>query len=130
MTPGVGFLVCFGLTLVSLAIVVATGLRAKRALHVAFVVATLASLYATVRFAYDLGRIYDLHAAGWITPFHLTLARVNTFAFLLPIATGIRTVFVPSTRRLHRKLAFVVLGLTIVTAATGGVMLWLAPRHA
>lgn len=130
MTPGAGFLVSFGLTLVTLAIVFATGLRAKRRWHVVSVLATVASLGATVYFAKQLAFVYDLDAAGWITPLHLALARVNTFAFLLPIATGVRTVFVPRTRRFHKQIAFIVLGMTIVTAATGGIMLWLAPRLA
>jgi hypothetical protein len=130
LSPGTGFLVCFALTLVFLAAVFVTGFRARRVMHVGCVVATLGALYATIRYAYELGHIYDLPAAGWITPFHLFLAKLNTAAFLLPIATGLRTVFVPSTRRLHKKLAFAVLGLTLVTATTGGIMLWLAPRHA
>jgi hypothetical protein len=130
VTPGIGFLVCFALTLVFLGLVFVTGFRARRALHVACVLATLGALYVTIQYAYDLGHAYDLPAAGWITPVHLGLAKLNTAAFLLPIATGLRTVFVPTTRRLHKKLAIGVLGLTIVTAITGAIMLWLAPRHA
>ena len=130
MSPGIGFLVAFGLTLVSLALVVVTGFAARRKLHIPLVAITFAGLGVTVYYAYGLGKIYDLHAAGWITPLHLTLARVTTACFLLPIATGIRTLFVPSTRRLHRKFALLVVALTVVTAVTGGIMLWLAPERA
>jgi len=123
-------LTCFVVTLALLALVVLTGLAARRRLHIALVVGAVAGLAATVYFAYELGEVYDLEAAGWITPVHMTMARVNTFCFALPIASGIRTLFVPSTRRLHRWLAFGVLGLTVLTAATGTWMLMLAPPFA
>src|SRR5262249_32633853 len=106
------------LTLLLLALVVATGLRARRRLHVTLVACSLASLGATIRLALEVGKLYDLPSAGVITPIHLGLARVTTAAYLLPIATGLRTIFRPRTRRLHRKLAFLVLGMTAATAIT------------
>ena len=82
-----------------------------------------ASIYA----ALQLGRVYDIHAAGAITPIHLTLARITTGCYLLPIATGLRTIFVPKTRPLHRKVAFLVLSMTVLTAITGTIMLLRSP---
>ena len=128
MSATSGFGLAFALTLVLLALVVATGLRAKRVWHITFVALAVASLGVTIWCALKLGKLYDLRAAGPITPIHLTLAKITTACYLLPIATGLRTIFVPATRRLHRKVAFLVLALTLVTAITGTAMMWLAPR--
>lgn len=130
MSPGAGFVVWFSVTLTFLSLVVWTGLRARRAFHLSFVACAVGSLWVTVLYAYDLGKVYDLPAAGWITPFHLTLAKVNTACLLLPVITGVRTLFVPATLRWHRRVAFAVLGMTLVTAATGGLMLYLSPPRA
>ena len=130
MSATAGFLASFCVTLALLVLVVLTGLAAKRRWHIALVVASVGGLVMTIRYALLLGEIYDLAAAGWITPVHLTLARITTAAFLLPTATGIRTIFVPATKRLHRKLAFLVLGMTLLTAITGTVMIYLSPRVA
>lgn len=127
MSPGFGFVAFLALTLVLLALVVVTGFAARRRAHIALVVCTLGSLTLTIVFAYELGKIYDIHQAGWITPFHLALARINTVAFLLPAVSGVRTIFRPETRRLHRWFAFGVLGLTVLTAVTGTIMLALSP---
>ena len=126
MTPTVGFIVCLALTLAGLGGTVATGLRARRRLHIGFVVFSLVCLAATIAYAKDLGDRFDLASAGWITPFHLTLAKVTTALYLVPIATGIATIFRPSTRRWHRRFAFLVLGLTVVTAITGTAMILMA----
>jgi hypothetical protein len=123
-----GFLVFLGATLALLGLVVATGLRAKRRLHIPLVAASVGALAVTIVYAVKLGKLYDLPAAGVITPIHLTLAKVTTACYLLPIATGLRTIFAPATRRLHRKLAFLVLAMTVLTAITGTMMLCLAPR--
>jgi uncharacterized protein with PQ loop repeat len=122
-----GFLTSLAATLVFLGCAVATGLAAKRKKHIACVAGAVAMLATTIHFALRLGQIYDLKAAGAITPIHLTLARVTTACYLLPIATGVRTIFVPTTRRLHRKLAFLVLSMTVLTAITGTIMLLNAP---
>ena len=127
MSPGFGFVACLVLTLVLLVLVVLTGFAAKRRAHITLVVCTLGALYLTVVFAYELGKIYDIHQAGWITPFHLALARINTVAFLLPAVSGVRTIFRPQTKRVHRWFAFGVLGLTVLTAITGTIMLALSP---
>ena len=128
MSPLAGFILFFVLTLALLGLVVATGLRAQRRRHISFVALSVGALGVTILFALQLGELYDLPAAGIITPIHLTLAKVTTACFLFPIATGIRTIFVPSTRTLHRKLAFLVLGMTVLSALTGTLMMILAPR--
>ena len=128
MSATAGFLVFLSSTLVLLGLVVATGLRAMRRWHIPLVVCALASLAMTIRYALLLGKLYDLQAAGAITPIHLTVARITTACYLLPIATGIRTIFAPGTRKVHRRLAFLPLAMTVLTAITGTLMLCLAPR--
>jgi hypothetical protein len=128
MSPGVGFVVFLAATLALLGLVVATGQRALRKRHIALVVLSVAALGVTIRYAVLVGKLFDLPAAGVITPIHLTVAKVTTACYLLPVVTGIRTIFVPATRRLHKKAAFLVLGMTVLTAVTGTLMLWLAPR--
>lgn len=121
-----GFVAFFAITLVLLAVVTWSGFRAMRRVHIPCVVATLAALAVTVHYAYQLGKIYDLKSAGIITPIHLTLAKITTLSLLGPAVTGVRTLFVPSTRKLHRKVAFVALGLTVLSAITGTIMILLA----
>jgi len=126
MNAGVGFLLFLGLTLGLLAGVVWTGFAARRRMHVPLVVLAVASLGATIFFAEQLGRLYDLEAAGAITPIHLFLAKLTTLAYLVPIATGIATLRRPRLRRTHRYVALTVLALTVATAATGTCMIALA----
>jgi hypothetical protein len=126
----VGFALALALTLACLAGAVASGLRAKRRVHLSCVAGALACLALTIRFALGVGRHYDLEAAGWITPLHKRVAIAATASYLLPIASGLRTIFHPPARRLHRKLAFLVLSLTVLTAITGTWMLLAAPRSA
>jgi hypothetical protein len=121
------FFLCLVATIFFLGCAVATGLKAKRKQHIASVTGAVAMLGASIYFALELGRVYDIHAAGAITPIHLTLARVTTACYLLPIATGLRTIYAPKTRRLHRKLAFLVLSMTVLTAITGTIMLLRSP---
>lgn len=126
MTPSISFAAAFVLTLVLLGITAWSGLRARRKIHVPAVGLTLVSLGLTIYCAYRLGDTLDLPSAGPITPIHLTLARLATLALLLPIAFGIRTLFVPRTRRLHGRLAWFALGIVVLAAATGVVMVSLA----
>lgn len=130
VAPMTGFVAAFGLTLVLLVVVVATGLRAKRKVHITSVALLFGALALTIYYAYGLGRIYDLERAGWITPVHLALAKVSTAALLVVAISGVCTLLRPATRRLHGRLAFVTIGLTVITAITGVWMLWLAPRVA
>ena len=128
MSSGAAFVLFFSLTLCLLALVVATGLAARRRWHIPLVVLALAALGATIRAAVLVGKHYDLPSAGIITPVHLWLAKVTTVLYVLPLATGIRTLFAPGTRKLHRKVAFLVLGMTVLTAITGTAMLGMAVR--
>jgi hypothetical protein len=123
LSPLAAFGLSFGLTLVLLGCVVATGKRRIIKRHIAFVLLTLGSLAWTIHEALELGHVYDLKSAGIITPIHLTLAKVTTAAFLTPLLTGLRTLFVPKTRALHKKLAYTVLALTVVCAVTGVMMI-------
>lgn len=118
-----GFL---GLTVVLLLGAAWTGHQHKRGAHVALVVLAVAGLGASIYYALQLGKLYDLDAAGWITPFHLTLARVTTVLFLVPIALGILTWRRMSWRRLHGRMGLLVVALTVVTAITGAIMLYLS----
>lgn len=128
MTPERGFVAFLLLTLVLLAAVVRTGLCARRRMHLACVAATVVALGATIYFAEKMGALYDLTAAGWITPVHLALAKATTLAYLAPLATGMRTLRDPTWRRRHRLCAFAVLGLTVATAVTGTWMLLASER--
>jgi len=126
LSPTVGFVGFLALTLAGLACAVATGLKARRRLHIAAVAASIASLATTIYYAKALGEQFDLESAGVITPIHLTMAKVTTALYLLPIATGITTIFRPAARRWHRRVAFLVLGLTVLTAVTGTTMILMA----
>jgi hypothetical protein len=128
MTSEVGFVAALAVTLALLAVVVTTGLRARRRVHITSVVLTLAALGTTIFFAERMGEHYDLATAGLITPVHLTLAKLTTLAYLAPLATGVLTIRDPRWRRRHRVCAFVVLALTVATAATGTWMLLAAER--
>ena len=105
-----------------------TGYKAKRKWHLTSVAGAVACLLATIYYALELGELYDLESAGVITPIHLTMAKVNTAAYLLPVITGIRTLKNPKARKLHGRVAWSVLILTVFTSATGGLMLlWATP---
>lgn len=128
MTAERGFALFLALTLVLLAAVVWTGLRARRRVHIPCVAATLAALGVTIFFAEQMGEHYDLCAAGLITPVHLWLAKVTTLAYLAPLVTGVLTIRDARWRRRHRVCAFVVLAMTVATAATGTWMVLAAER--
>jgi heme A synthase len=123
MTALAGFLTFLAATLVLLGAVVATGRKARRALHFPLVACTVASLLATIYFAEKLGESYDLESAGWIYPVHLFFAITTTCLYLLPVASGIATIRRPAFRPWHRRIAFAVIGLTVITAVTGTWML-------
>ena len=123
MTPTVGFITFLLVTVALLGCVLVTGFQGKRKPHLILVALAVASLGTTIYFAEQLGRLYDLDAAGWITPVHLTLAKVTTFAYVAPIFTGFRLLKDPTWRPRHKRMAFLVLGLTLLTAATGTWMI-------
>ena len=127
MSADVGFPVCLGLTVLLLALVVATGAKARLAWHIPLVFGMLVALGATIAFAKGLGRRYDLEAAGAITPIHLFIAKVTTVAYVLPVVTGLLTLRNRSRKRFHLWAAVLVLVLTVVTVVTGCLMLHRAP---
>ena len=99
------------------------GRSGRRRRHVVLVGCTLVALGVTIVYALELGKIYDLSTAGIITPIHLTLAKITTAAYVLPIVAGLFTWRRPSMRPLHKKLAWLVIVMTVVTAVTGSIML-------
>jgi hypothetical protein len=123
-----GFVTFLILTLACLGVVVVTGLKARRRVHIAAVVSAVACLGVTIFHAEQMGDHYDLAAAGAITPIHLTIAKLCTLAYLGPLITGVLTWRDARHRRLHRTLAFTVLGLTVATAITGTWMLLASER--
>lgn len=128
MSHPVGFVLFLVLTLGFLAGAVSSGLRAKRRVHLLCVAGAVACLVVTIWHALGVGKLYDLAAAGWITPVHMWMAKVATASYLLPVVSGVRTIFHPPARRWHRKIAFFVLSLTVATAITGTWMLLASPR--
>jgi len=128
VTPGVGFVVFLFVTLCFLGSVVVTGLKARRKVHLRLVVCALVSLAIAIYYAERLGESYDVKSAGVITPIHLTLAKVTVVAYLLPVITGWRTIKNAAGRPLHGKVAYSVLALTVLTAATGVLMILLADK--
>ena len=122
----VGFIGFLAITLAFLGGVVLTGFRAKRRVHLTLVVFAVISLGITIYFAERLGELYDLESAGAIYPVHLFFAKTTTLAYLLPVLSGLATIRNPIRKNLHRRIAFGVLGLTVVTAATGSWMVIVA----
>ena len=77
-----------------------------------------------------MGEIYDLEAAGRITPIHLGLARLTTAAYLWPLITGPLAARGKVSRKAHHVGAYVALGLTVAATVTGVMMLMGAePLH-
>ena len=128
MSPVTGFILSLALTLVLLGLAVATGFAGRRRIHVSVVASALASLVVTIYYATELGELYDLDSAGVITPIHLALAKLAAVSFLLPVYTGLRTWKNARFKPLHRKLAFLALGLTVLAAVTGTAMVLLSDR--
>ncbi len=126
MTPTLAFASAFLVTLLLLGVVAWSGMRAKRRVHIPAVGVTVASLGVTIYYAYQLGKTIDLASAGLITPIHLFLARLATLAIVVTAGFGLRTLFVPSTIRAHKRVAWFTLGLVVLAAITGVVMVSLA----
>lgn len=128
MTLLVGFLVFLGLTLCGLGGVFWTGLRARRRQHIPLVILTITLLGVSIYYAERLGDGLDLKAAGRIYPVHIFLAKTTVVAYLVPVVTGIMTLRLgPRWRKLHGRMAWTILALTIVTAVTGTWMALAAP---
>ena len=128
MKPELGFALFFALTLILLGVVVASGLKARMRVHIPAVIGALACLGTAVFFAVQLGDIFDLEAAGVITPVHLSLAKIATVSYLLPLVTGVLTYRDRSKKRLHFRVAMLVLVLTVLAALSGTWMILASPR--
>ncbi len=126
MSDQQGFLGFLLLTVALLVLVAWTGHKAKRKLHIILVVVTVLSLASSIRFALLTGRHYDLESAGIITPIHMFVARAATICYLLPVVTGVLTIRKPSYRKLHGKVALLVIAVTVLATITGAMMLWKA----
>ncbi|MBM3990439.1 MAG: hypothetical protein FJ298_05450 [Planctomycetes bacterium] len=123
-SPQVLFPTFLLLTVALLGLVVYTGLKAKLRLHLALVVLTLISLALAIVAALALGKLYDLESAGWITPVHLKIARIATYAYVLPTVTGVMMLRDRKHRKLHFRTAMVPLLLTVLAAITGAWMIF------
>jgi hypothetical protein len=123
LSPTHGFVVCFALTLVSLGLAVWAAHGHRRRTHVMFVGCAVAMLGVTIVYALQMGKVYDLRTAGIITPIHLTLAKITTAAFLVPIVLGWRAWKNGGMLPLHKKLAWIVLAMTVLCAITGTIMI-------
>ena len=119
MTAFQGFFAGLIATVILLACVVATGLLGKRRAHVPLVAAFFGALALTIVMAVKMGESLDLDRAGWVTPVHLTMARVNLFAYLLPVTTGVLTLRDARWRPKHKLFAWSLVVLTLLTVATG-----------
>ena len=126
MSPTAGFLGSLALTLVALGVVFWSGLRARLRVHFPAVASAVVLLGVTIYFAEQLGREYDLEAAGAIKPVHLALAKIATAAYLMPLITGVMTLRDRRRRRLHLAAALVTLLLTVAAAFTGTWMVFAA----
>ena len=126
MSATAGFLGALALTLVVLGIVVWSGVRARLRVHFPAVACAVVLLLVTIYYAEQLGREYDLEAAGVIKPVHLTLAKLATAAYLAPLATGVMTLRNRRHRRMHLIAALVTLALTVAAAVTGTWMVFAA----
>lgn len=123
MSPTVGFFTFLVLTVAALGVVVVTGKRRQRRAHLSAVLVAVTLLGGAIWQALRVGELYDLEAAGAITPIHLNLARITTACYVLPAITGVLTWRNERWRRLHGRLAWTVVALTVITTITGVLML-------
>jgi hypothetical protein len=128
MTASSRFVLFLLLTLALLGCVVLTGRRAQRRAHLGFVALAIAALGATIWCAVLLGDHYDLESAGFVTPLHLAVAKFTTLAYLAPLVLGYLTTRDRKWFAWHRRAAYAVLLLTLVTSVTGTWMLLAAER--
>jgi heme A synthase len=126
MTTVVGFLLFLVITLAFLGAAVYSGRQAKRKVHLPCVAGAVVCLLVTIYYAEQLGTLYDLETAGIVTPVHLFLAKTTTLAYLAPVFTGVRTIRNQSARKTHGKVAYFVLLMTVLTAATGAAMVFMS----
>ena len=130
MTDVQGFLAGLLATVALLLGVIVSGLREARRAHSPRVLFFFASPGLTIFYAERMGRALDLEAAGWITPVHLALAKGTTLAYVLPVVSGFLALSSERWKARHKVLAWLLVGLTLLTVATGAWMTLAAPRLA
>ena len=123
-----GFLTALLTTVAFLAAAAVMGRKRRSRAHVAMVACAVTSLAVTIVFALRVGELYDLEAAGVITPIHLNLARVTTLVYLCPLATGPLAARGKVSPRVHHVGAYLALGMTLAATVTGVLMLLGAER--
>lgn len=128
--PEAGFLAALLATVGFLVGAAITGRRRRIGAHVRFVLAAVAGLGVAIWFALALGELYDLEAAGDITPIHLGLARITTAVYLWPLITGPLAHKGRIPAGVHRTGAWLALVLTVAATVTGVMMLLGAERLA
>jgi hypothetical protein len=128
MTAASRFVLSLLLTIAFLGFVVVTGRRAQRRAHLTFVALALLALGVTIWCAVELGDHFDLDSAGFVTPMHLGLAKFTTLAYVAPLVLGFLTTRDRKWFSWHRRAAYAVLLLTLLTTITGTWMLLAAER--
>ena len=128
MSPEYGFLGALLTTVALLVGAVFTGRARKIRAHVGFAAASVMCLAVAIVFALKVGELYDLEAAGRITPIHLALARITTVSFLWPVLTGPLAAWKKVNPKVHRAGAYLALVLTLASTVTGLMMLAGAER--
>ncbi|MDG1049619.1 MAG: hypothetical protein P8M11_05620 [Planctomycetota bacterium] len=123
MGPVAGFVVALLVTVAFLVGAMVTGRLRRIRAHVLMVLGSVGSLGVAIYFALSVGEVYDLEAAGVITPIHLGLARITTVAYLWPLLTGPLAARGKVPSRAHHVGAYVALGLTVAATVTGVMML-------
>ena len=123
MEPVPAFLTALVTTVVFLVGAAVMGRKRLIKQHVILVGCAVVSLGVAIVFALRVGEIYDLEAAGAITPIHLNLARITTAAYLWPLLTGPLAVKGRVSPRVHRTGAYVAIVLTLAATVTGALML-------
>lgn len=124
----VGFLTALLVTVGFLVGAMITGRARRIGAHVRFVACAVLTLGVAIYFALEVGKLYDLEAAGRITPIHLGLARVTTALYLWPLVTGPLAYRGMVPRRVHRVGAWLALAATLAATVTGVMMLMGAER--
>ena len=128
MTAASRFVLFLLLTIALLGCVVLTGRKAQRRAHLGFVALALLALGVTIWCAVELGDHFDLESAGFVTTLHLALAKFTTLAYLAPLVLGFLTTRDRKWFFWHRRAAYAVLVLTLLTTVTGTWMLLAAER--
>jgi hypothetical protein len=127
------FLVALGLTVLSLAGVIWSGVTARRSLHYGLVLATLGLLLWAIREARIMGKglVYEGAAAVFQT-IHFSAVAVTFLTLPVLVVTGVRLARKETVRhrKAHRLLAWVFVGSVLVTTALGVAMTLLATQVA